>query len=380
MRSDRWIGLAAVLLLLLGALPAQSHPLTPIALEVVQTDPTTFVLTWKILGIPRSEEVVFSLEPDCIGEKPVLLATPGAADRDGEQVTRKRSIWVCPAGNEPVLTARNLTEGRLVIGRQHTGAGSSVEMVLSEFRPTWRLVKNSENTETSVGFGAMMAQGTAHLLVGLDHIAFLLCLVVVFEQLSLLVLTTTAFTVGHSLSLICVALGVWNVPSVTAETLIALTLVVMAVRLRVGGRSRVYGRSDKITAVVLCMGFGCIHGLGFGSAMQWTHLSGADLLVHLFGFNLGVEIGQLLVMGLVWILLWPSRKQSVVGVGDGVPPMESCNAPWTPVTQEKKSWRTIVKQKTRILVSDFWRIVRYKWIPDVVGIYGVALTVWAFRQ
>ena len=141
-----------------------------------------------------------------------------------------------------------------------------------------------------------LVQGFEHILDGADHLLFLLCLVVPFRrELRTLVLIVTAFTVGHSVTLIASAYGLaptalWFPPLV--ETLIALSIFYMAVENVVA--------PSKRTRWVLALGFGLIHGFGFSFALQNTlQFAGDHVLTSLLSFNVGIELGQLLVLAVL---------------------------------------------------------------------------------
>jgi HupE/UreJ protein len=141
-----------------------------------------------------------------------------------------------------------------------------------------------------------LMQGFAHILGGADHLLFLLCLVVPFRrELRELVLIVTAFTVGHSVTLIGAAYGLaptalWFPPLV--ETLIAVSIFYMAVENVVAPNRR--------TRWAIALGFGLVHGFGFSFALQNTlQFAGDHVLTSLLSFNVGIELGQLLVLVLV---------------------------------------------------------------------------------
>ena len=137
--------------------------------------------------------------------------------------------------------------------------------------------------------------GFFHILDGLDHLLFLLCLVIPFRRARPLVLVVTAFTIGHSITLIGSALrwapnALWFPPLV--ETLIAMSIVYMALENIVGCRVE---RRWMVT-----LGFGLVHGFGFSFALGETmQFAGAHLLTSLVAFNIGVELGQLLVLAIM---------------------------------------------------------------------------------
>lgn len=140
--------------------------------------------------------------------------------------------------------------------------------------------------------------GFGHILGGIDHLLFLLCLVIPLRRLRPLITVVTAFTLAHSITLIAAAYGLtpsglWFPPLV--ETLIAASIVYMAI-----GNIL---RPDVEHRWLLAFGFGLVHGFGFSFALAETmQLAGDHLPTALFSFNVGVELGQLIVL----ILLIPA--------------------------------------------------------------------------
>jgi hypothetical protein len=137
-----------------------------------------------------------------------------------------------------------------------------------------------------------IVSGFEHILDGIDHLLFLLCLVIPFRRFRSLLPIVTAFTIAHSITLIASAYGVapnvlWFPPLV--ETLIAASIVYMALENIVSpGISRRW---------MIAFGFGLIHGFGFSFALQETlQFAGSHLVTSLLSFNVGVEIGQIVVL------------------------------------------------------------------------------------
>ncbi len=137
-----------------------------------------------------------------------------------------------------------------------------------------------------------VALGFLHILEGADHLLFLFCLVVPFRRLRALVLIVSSFTVAHSLTLVASAFRLapdvlWFPPLV--EGLIALSIVYMALENIVAPRLE--------RRWLIGFGFGLVHGFGFSFARQESlQFAGSHLLTSLLSFNLGVELGQLLVL------------------------------------------------------------------------------------
>ncbi len=138
--------------------------------------------------------------------------------------------------------------------------------------------------------------GFLHILQGYDHLLFLLCLVIPFRRMVPLVVIVTAFTVAHSMTLIMAALGhvpggLWFPPLI--ETLIAASIVWMAIE-------NIIGAASIHRRWIIAFVFGLVHGFGFSFALSESlQFAGAHLATALLSFNLGVEIGQLLVLAVL---------------------------------------------------------------------------------
>ncbi len=164
------------------------------------------------------------------------------------------------------------------------------------------------------GFRAMVQLGVRHIAEGTDHLLFLLALLLpapllltkarrwgrfggVCYSLRRLLLIVTAFTLGHSLTLLLGALGWVRLPSQPVELLIAVSILVSAVH---AWRPLFPGREAWVAA-----GFGLVHGLAFASTLANLHLEAGPMALSILGFNLGIELMQLFVIALTmpWLLL-----------------------------------------------------------------------------
>jgi hypothetical protein len=137
--------------------------------------------------------------------------------------------------------------------------------------------------------------GFEHILNGTDHLLFLLCLVIPFRRFRALVIIVTAFTIAHSITLMASAFGyaptaLWFPPLI--ETLIALSIVYMALENIVGAKVQ--------RRWIIAFVFGLVHGFGFAFVLQQTlQFAGSHLITSLLAFNVGIELGQLLVLVLL---------------------------------------------------------------------------------
>jgi hydrogenase/urease accessory protein HupE len=139
--------------------------------------------------------------------------------------------------------------------------------------------------------GTYLAHGIEHILFGFDHLLFVLALILIVQNRRTLLLTVTAFTIAHSITLSLATLGVVHVLGPPVEACIALSILLVAseiVRLQRG--------EPSLTATwpwAVAFSFGLLHGLGFASALIDIGLPEGDIPLALFAFNVGVELGQL---------------------------------------------------------------------------------------
>jgi hydrogenase/urease accessory protein HupE len=156
--------------------------------------------------------------------------------------------------------------------------------------------------------------GVRHILLGWDHLLFVLGLVLLVAGARRLIATLTAFTAAHSITLSLAALGVVHVPAPPVEAAIALSIVFLAAELCRGPQTSFAARRPYGVALA----FGLLHGLGFAGALAEAGLPPGDIPRALFGFNLGVELGQLLFVAAVLLagrLLRPAARPLAYGIG-----------------------------------------------------------------
>ncbi len=138
--------------------------------------------------------------------------------------------------------------------------------------------------------GRYIKMGYTHILPeGVDHILFVVGLFLLSTQVSALVKQVTAFTIAHSLTLALSLYGVVHLPAAFVEPAIAASIAFVAVE-------NLFVKEMKSGRLAIVFGFGLIHGLGFAEALQSLGLQQNNLLTALFGFNIGVELGQLTVV------------------------------------------------------------------------------------
>ena len=148
--------------------------------------------------------------------------------------------------------------------------------------------------------GTFIVEGIRHILEGLDHVLFVVCLIIGAATLKSLLWRVTGFTLGHSVTLALgffgfVPSGAWFVPAV--ETGIALSIIYAAA---IAIRPSLTGANERQTFVVTC-GIGLLHGLGFSFVLHnILQVTSPNIWQSLLAFNVGVEIGQVAIVLLVW--------------------------------------------------------------------------------
>jgi hypothetical protein len=271
----------AVLALLLVALApslVSAHGLRPGVLTLVEREPGVFTLSWTepvdTAGNDASVEIVFP-EP-C---RPATLATATTGD-----------TLDCGAGGlAGAIEVRGLEGDRArVMALVRMQDGREVEALLGEDDPQIDVAASPGRSAL-----AWILLGIEHILVGIDHIAFVLGLMLVVGTRSVrrLVATITAFTIAHSITLVLAATDTLVLSTAPVEATIAASVVLVA-RESLHDRATLTRRAPWIVAFV----FGLVHGLGFAGALASFGLPEGWLGWSLVCFNVGVEAGQLAIV------------------------------------------------------------------------------------
>ena len=200
--------------------------------------------------------------------------------------------------------------GELGVSGMHGTAKTILVLVRADgTRSEWILDASTQRVDVGSaapsGLLAWIRLGIAHILAGFDHLAFVLGLLLVLDVVfgRRLLLTITAFTVAHSLTLALAVFGVVRVHAAPVEACIALSVLLVA-REATHREPTLIRRAPWLAAGA----FGLVHGLGFASALTTLGLSHASLARGLFAFNLGVELGQLAVVAVVLAVVGIGRR------------------------------------------------------------------------
>lgn len=322
-RLSAWC--AMCLALLLGG-PAAAHvTATGLATVTVDGDRIEYRLTVVLpdLPVPPAERLYNASRGDraAADEVAVWLRQHVTITAEDETCRPGRiTVQGSAVGDERVVLAMALrcpaTPGRLSIAESWVDRfgphyRTIVSISAAEGRAGGELVLQEDNRQASIDlgqpaatrFGDFLLLGVEHILTGLDHLLFLAALLLAARGLWSILATVTAFTVAHSVTLSLAALGLVDLPAAVIEPLIAASIVWVAAE-------NLLNPEPSIRRTLVTFLFGLVHGLGFAEVMRELNLEGWRLVAGLGGFNLGVELGQaLVVLAVAPLLLW-TRGQS----------------------------------------------------------------------
>lgn len=156
-----------------------------------------------------------------------------------------------------------------------------------------------------VAFGPFLYIGAKHMITGYDHLLFLVGVIFFLYRVKEIFLYVSFFTIGHSMTLLLGVMAGINVNAYLIDAIIALSIVYKGFD-NLGGFKQLFGIQPNTKIAVLV--FGLFHGFGLATKLQEFKFEKEGLFTNLLGFNLGVEIGQFLALGLVLLLIGIWRK------------------------------------------------------------------------
>jgi hydrogenase/urease accessory protein HupE len=281
------------LLLALLAGPVTADEFKPAYLQLTQTGTTSYDVLWKVPAL--DEQTIFKLQP---------VFPPGTTETrsrrgtfaDGATVIR----WTIevPGGMEDKpISFRGVSLARTdVLVRLARADGTEQLERLNPARPVFTAVASPGPFEVVTSYTGL---GIEHILLGIDHLLFVAALVMLVSGKRQLLLTITAFTVAHSITLALATLGLINVPGPPVEAVIALSI--MFVALEVLRRQQGHRSLASEKPWLVAFSFGLLHGLGFAGALAEVGLPQNSIPLALLFFNVGVEIGQLLFVAVLLV-------------------------------------------------------------------------------
>lgn len=283
------------LLAALLAAPLAADELRPAVIELAEREPGRFVLEYRV---------------------------PVAASRGGAvPLARPVVPETCREVGEPVRRAEPLALlGRLELACEETLAGQRFGLdaltgnadAIARFLPLGRSAQSFRLTAAAPSAtilaepdrGQVLADyfviGAEHILFGWDHLLFVVALVLLVREARRIAWAATAFTLGHSVTLVATTLGYAGLPSRPVEALIALSIVFLAVEVALVLREPERRSLTRRLPWLVALGFGLVHGFGFAGALAEIGLPPGESVPALFAFNVGVEAGQLAIVAVLF--------------------------------------------------------------------------------
>jgi len=271
---------------------ASAHPLSPSVLSFEQRAGGTVTMRWRAPAVRPTGQ---SLRPRI----PERCKELGPAERhktvDGNAVEETVELSCDPpdmAG--AVIRVDGFSDSSMnVVVRIVRADGNIDHAILDSHTPQLTIAQGERESHS---FFDYLMLGVHHLLSGWDHLTFVLGLLILFGWHRRLFAAVTAFTLGHSLTLALSVLRIVSLPTQLVEALIALTIVVLALEIQSGHQGAVWKHPWILPGAL-----GLLHGLGFASALFEAGLPAGEIPLALFGFNLGLEVGQLGVIATAWL-------------------------------------------------------------------------------
>lgn len=292
--------LAALLAL---ALPATAHEIRPAYLQLSETAPARFSVLWKVPAAGDRRLALYVRFPAAchnLGEPTGTIDGAAYFERwkmscDGGLRGKSVTVDGLRISMTDVLARVSWADGSVEIGRltpEHPiltlkGAQSSLQVAWTYF-----------------------LLGVEHILGGVDHLLFVLALMLLIRDGWMLFKTITAFTLAHSITLAGAALGYFSLPQKPVEATIALSIAFVAgelVKMKPGAR-----RLSEAYPWLLAFSFGLLHGFGFAGALKEIGLPRGDVPLALLTFNLGVEAGQVMFVAVALLAAAAAKSVAVI--------------------------------------------------------------------
>ena len=270
----------------------------PVYVEVVENNTSQFLVKWKVPPVmPAGQEPYIRLQhPDCR-----VVDGANAAGLIG------RRLYQCDIRDPDATFALKLDYPRsnpaltsLIVFKPF-----HAEPIQVFSGPEKTTVSIPVSTSANTVAKQYTVAGIEHILIGTDHLLFVLCLMIIAGSFKRLLLTVTGFTIAHSITLTLATLDIFRLPTELVELLIALSIVLLAVEIVKHKRAE-EGVAPSFTwryPVTASSAFGLLHGFGFAVVLQELGLPAAMKVHALLFFNIGVELGQLMFIAAILALV-----------------------------------------------------------------------------
>lgn len=290
---------ALLLLFAMACLPLQADEFRPAYLQLTQLDESAYSVLWKVPAL--DEDTVLKLRPVF---PPEIQAGPVTRTYANGAVVQRWRIQIPGGLSGRTIEFPELATTRVdVLVRLERRDGTTQLARLLPTEPRFTVADSPGSFEVARTYTLL---GIHHILAGVDHLLFVLSLLLLVANTRKLIVTVTAFTLAHSITLALATLGVIHVPGPPVEALIALSIAFVAAEIVQSRRGR--PSLAQRFPWIIAFAFGLLHGLGFAGALAEVGLPEKSIPVALLFFNIGVEIGQLLFIAFVLAVLAAGRQ------------------------------------------------------------------------
>jgi hydrogenase/urease accessory protein HupE len=292
-----WLA-GALLLIGAGAGPALAHESQPGLLELRQLTSDPSQQTWEVLwrapiyyGRPHPARLELPAAWEPVAE-PTVQRLPSSE-------LHRQMVRLAPEALDGAVVAFPGLEQTItdVFVRVTRLDGTEASQVVRPTKPQAVLRGERPWTQSAAEY---LVLGFHHILLGVDHLLFVLGLLIIVRGPRQLIETITAFTVAHSITLALATLGYASIPSPPLNAAIALSILFLGPEI-----VRVWRGQTSFTIRhpwVVAFGFGLLHGFGFASGLSTVGMPQAEIPLALLMFNVGVELGQLTFVALILLL------------------------------------------------------------------------------
>lgn len=274
----------AILLLVFLPTRGNAHEMRPAYLQVDQVGKSLYRVIWKI---PRRGEMVIRLQPVFPGADQ-MLTTSVPRPVDGAMLYSYELHSDQPLqGQQVYIDGLERTMVDVLVTVSYLN-GEKTSLMLKPDANLGTFPATADKLSVVKGYTIL---GIEHIWFGIDHLLFVLALIIITVGFKKIIKTITAFTVAHSITLSLAVLGFVNVPGPPVEAVIALSIVFLALEIlkKMGGKQTLTSKKPWLVAFT----FGLLHGLGFAGALSEVGLPQTEIPLALAFFNIGVELGQI---------------------------------------------------------------------------------------
>ncbi len=281
------------LLLTCTGLPALAHEVRPAFLQLHEVADGQFTVLWKQPILQDRRLPIDPLLPeDCEPTSATREVTGGALLQRWTVTCALDTGFIHISG-----LSRTITDVMVQITRLD---GAVSNRLLRPAEPSFDL------SDPTPSVAAYLTLGIEHLIFGIDHVLFVVGLVLFIPNKLALLKTITAFTLAHSITLALSVVELVKLPQGPVEAVIALSILFLARELTLPEASR--SALTRVRPWIMAFTFGLLHGFGFAGALADIGLPREQLALSLFLFNVGIEIGQLMIIAALVGVLWLARR------------------------------------------------------------------------